>query len=1367
MKKLYNRIDSKKVLAMTEQVYNWKRFWCLRSQSISLGDDGYLHDPDEKWGKLYNPHLVTFEEISHLQCLALLGEPGIGKTMAIKVQKEEISRAIKEQESQILWLDLRSISSEDRLIQKIFKSPQFIAGLNETSRVHIFLDSFDECLLKLDTLANILVDEFEEYRTHIKQFYLRITCRTAIWPTLLEKGLQDIWGRESVGVYELTPLRRIDVIERLKSEKINADAFLKEIQQKNIISLAIKPITLNFLINSFNKYGSHFGCQRLYQLYLDGCSSLCEESNDSRRASSVRGKLDVEQRLIVAARIAVVTIFANRFAIWTGRNLGNVPEEDILLEKLCPGYETAHQREFEITTEVIEEVLDTSLFSSRGLDRMGFAHQTYAEFLAAWYLFNHETPLEQVMTLIAALKDPESRLIPQLYETAAWLASMRDDVLQEIIKTDPDVLLQSDIPTDAKIRAAIVEKLLKQYEDGKLGNFNGHGYQQYNKLKHPGLAEQLHPYVQNISCSIEARNTAIDIVKGCNLHELQDDLVNVAIDGSQPLEIRINATTAVCLVGDSNTRARLKPLAVGNLTEDDSDRLKGWALKAVWAEHLTAQELFNALTPPKKSNLFGGYQFFIEYELIQNLQPKDLVVALHWLEKQGTRYFRHPFESLADDLVLKSWEHLLFPGVVESFAKAALIQWKSSQELITNDSDALREFNESLMRENEKRLLLIEKILELLVCLGSKNNILWGYIAHKIIQVQDITWMIEKANKATPEKIKIIVKMIKRIFDWNKIDDIDTLLVATQSNVFVKNEFADYFEPVALDSERADRMRTHEKEMQEWESRPKQLGLLAPPPRERVIQCLDQLESGNLESWWQLNQQMTLKPNSQCYEAKLESDLTILPGWEEADTVTRKRIINGAKKYIQEYQPVVYDWRGTGTYECWALAGCSAFQLILKEDLEFLQNFSSEVWQRWASVIAGFPHSNPQQESYKDLVKQAYQNASLEILDTVTLLIDRQNHKYGDIFSLEQFDWCWDDNFKNHILEKAKDSALKPDCMGKLLKKLVEHQSSEATIFLQYLVSLPLPLKKNDRQKAVIAAQVLVESIGGDSWAVVWSTIQQDTDFGRQVFEAVAYPRTNSVAWNLTETQLADLYIWLVQQYPYEEDPDDSRQGISYFLGVRDCIATLRDNILSQLVETGTPQACLEIQRIAKQFPKLAWLRTTFLNAQNVMRRKTWQPLKPEQILQMINKTLKYSKPFISPGVIILENPNNPIFNFNAPVGGVNSNSVVNGDQIGIQQSYALDHNFAELLSELSLFVNDLQQKYPTATEEDAHQILQREFQALPNTQPLRWKQLLNLKRLWNGTKKAGFKITEHFTEENPWGKGIIAFFEGYSDPTD
>ena len=73
-------------------------------------------------------------------------------------------------------------------------------------------------------------------------------------------------------------------------------------------------------------------------------------------------------------------------------------------------------------------------------------------------------------------------------------------------------------------------------------------------------------------------------------------------------------------------------------------------------------------------------------------------------------------------------------------------------------------------------------------------------------------------------------------------------------------------------------------------------------------------------------------------------------------------------------------------------------------------------------------------------------------------------------------------------------------------------------------------------------------------------------------------------------------------------------------MGARESIANLRDKVLTQLRETGTFQACVEIERIIEQFPKLTWLKRTLLIAQNLMRRKTWHPPQPEQILQIVSK---------------------------------------------------------------------------------------------------------------------------------------------------
>ena len=161
-----------------------------------------------------------------------------------------------------------------------------------------------------------------------------------------------------------------------------------EVDKKNLVPLAIKPVSLVFLFNIYRKYNGQFPSNlKLYELYLEGCKCLCEEVNQSRQSSGRTGNLDNEQRLIVAARIAAITILSNRFAVWTGKEQ-DTPKEDVFIENLYHGHETAKAREFEILKKekVIPEVLDTGLFSSRGLERMGWAHQTYAEFLAAWYL---------------------------------------------------------------------------------------------------------------------------------------------------------------------------------------------------------------------------------------------------------------------------------------------------------------------------------------------------------------------------------------------------------------------------------------------------------------------------------------------------------------------------------------------------------------------------------------------------------------------------------------------------------------------------------------------------------------------------------------------------------------------------------------------------------------------------------------------------------------------------------------------------------------------------------------------------------------------------------------------------------------------
>jgi hypothetical protein len=443
--------------------------------------------------------------------------------------------------------------------------------------------------------------------------------------------------------------------------------------------------------------------------------------------------------------------------------------------------------------------------------------------------------------------------------------------------------------------------------------------------------------------------------------------------------------------------------------------------------------------------------------------------------------------------------------------------------------------------------------------------------------------------------------------------------------------------------------------------------LLDPPPKERVLQLLEKLEAGDLSAWWQLNMEMTLEPESQYYDNEFELDLTRLPGWQEADEATQRRIIEGAKKYVQQQDDVDYGWIGTNTFDRPALAGCRAFLLLLQESPYFLENLPSEIWKRWASVIVAAPSSNQHKDFYLELVKYAYLNAREEFIKTLITLINKENQEDGYLFVIDRLDQCWDHQLKLTLLEKVQDPLLKPKCVGQLLEELLKQGLAEAGDFAESLVTSPLPSSENEREKSLIAARVLVENSSPSSWSFIWALIQQDSSFGREVLELVAYPYLHGIQLNLTESQLADLYIWLVHQYPYDEDPDHSNEAMAYSVTARDDIARLRDSVLSQLKERGTSEACAEIKRLIQELPHITWLGKTLIDAQANMRHKTWQSPTPEEFLQLVisqepsnldlsnqidvieQRTKRMEdEPKIENKINISNSPNSPI---NAPVG--------------------------------------------------------------------------------------------------------------------
>jgi hypothetical protein len=767
-------------------LYNWKRFCYPRGTQLDLKDYGYLPDPESDDGRFDNPNIVSFESIANLPCLVLIGEGGIGKSTAI----QDAFNQVPESEEKDLF-ELGNYGSDEALCNAVFRNDKFQNWKQGTHQFHLFLDSLDEGCLSIRGLARILSRELQEIGSHYTRLQFRITCRTNEWSSTLEKTLKELWGNDNVIIYEIAPLRKVDVIEAAKKNDLDDNAFLQEIYNREAVPLAVKPISLEFLLKRY-KQNKQFATTKT-ELYLDGCEYLCQEYNNSRIDGRNYSKLTPKQLLTVAARIAAVTIFCNRPAIC--KDPQSCSAEDVNIQDLWGNIEKAEGNEFKISRNEIEETVGTALFYSGAIipsfpntNRISFAHKAYAEFLAAWYLSHNKMSLPQIMSLI---RHPDGKLVPQLHETAAWLANLFPDVFREIMKTDPDVLLTSDIAS-AKVedREALVETLLTFYDEEKILEPPVENYRYYRKLAHPRLAEQLRPYIREANKNEQARLVAIDIAKVCQLPEIQDDLVEVVTEDSQPVRIRWSAARAINL-NNIEIKNKLKSLVMSNITNDPHSRLRVDLLNLLFPDCLNTEELFTILSDETLNFSSELYHHYLPSKLKQYLQPQSLLVSLAWVEqKQAEQFFMGKFKKITDTILLKAFENIGTEGIAEALAKVVLFQLRNDEEIM-NNSDC-SQFLQELRNNDEKRRIILGATLPLLS--NSQDDLsLLADTSTPLAFTRDIPWMLEHLQASVSEQDQqILAHLIYTVFNNKETQYLDTIRSVSQCNPILNKVLAPY-----------------------------------------------------------------------------------------------------------------------------------------------------------------------------------------------------------------------------------------------------------------------------------------------------------------------------------------------------------------------------------------------------------------------------------------------------------------------------------------------------------------------------------------------------------------------------------------------
>ena len=739
-------------------IYPWKRYWVSRDIGY-IPDGGFLADPESEHAWAYPSRAVSLAELRERSVLVLLGEAGMGKSRTL-IQEHEELRGSPLGNTRLLYRNLNTFGAGEqrRLVEDLFQGPEY-GAYREGAHLIVFLDSLDEAINDIPGLGNWLADQLRQHVICPERFQLRIASRTAGWQGGLEEAVSQIWavedGKADVAVYEICPLRRIDIAQAASIRGINGDGLLSEIRNKEIEALASRPVTLEFLLSQWDKEKALSNSKA--ELYEKGILALCEENNPERRARSFL--IDPKQRMTVAGRVASALVLCGHSALWIGR-VQEMPSGDIALSDLT-GKEAHGDSEFRIDESALRETLRISgLFTGFGLDRMGFAHQSFAEFLAAWYLQRMGTELDQ---MLRPLRHQEGgRLVPKLEETAAWLASINRSVLDQLITEQPSSLLHVDgaALTDAD-KAGLVQVLIDRIAAKALFAHDLPG-RALRKLSHPGLVAQLRPLIVDSGHDRYSRDFAMDLARWCEVRALAGDLASVALDPEEDHLVRVAAAHAVTWIKDDTALAAMKPLALGKAGPDPDRRLKRLVAQALWPLHLTAEEFFADPVDTDENASIGGLDVAISNgEFFQTLTPAHMPAALAWLSRNA-RHGGYSAKRLGAGLMRAAWSFLEEPGVLDEFVTTTLAFLEQHAYLFHDFGE--RRADDPLADTRKRRLLLV-RLLDRIAPEKTSSVVFSG---DPIARQDDLPWLLDLLDTdLSNSEYRCAVKLISDLLRYD------------------------------------------------------------------------------------------------------------------------------------------------------------------------------------------------------------------------------------------------------------------------------------------------------------------------------------------------------------------------------------------------------------------------------------------------------------------------------------------------------------------------------------------------------------------------------------------------------------------------
>lgn len=540
----------------------------------------------------------------------LLGEPGAGKSEALKMEAEATGGQ---------YLTAREL---------ITASPIPAQWRGKT----LFIDALDESRAEgVDSLALRISNQLR----HLDCPPFRLACRAADWRGPTDKAdLEHLSPGGKLIALQLCPLDDEDIRHILLSNHgiTDPEDFTRQAEHHGIAPLLRNPQTLGLMAQAIREGRWPENRAEVYSL---ACERLAQENNRRHRDAQRANPVEASTIPRAAGQLFAVLLLAGKSGIALDPDASD--SEFPALQQLIPTDPAA-------ATKALQSKLFMQAVSHD--ERLIPCHRSVAEYLAARWLAQaldrHELPLNRLLNLLLG---HDGGVVTDLRGLFAWLAQCSTLARPRLIDIDPlGIVLYGDArPLSAADKRHLLQALRQQAE--RFPGFRWHlrhDQEAFGALADEALLEDFRQILQSPQRD-EATQSHMDCVLdileyGGASSKLADVLLEVVKDSSRWLRLRKSALITWLELPSSNEAKKLLEEIDSGQVEDDDDELLGCLLNRLYPTDLEPEELLQHLHSPKDTRPLGNYLMFWDHKLPECAPNHHLPALLTGLSQRSDMF---------------------------------------------------------------------------------------------------------------------------------------------------------------------------------------------------------------------------------------------------------------------------------------------------------------------------------------------------------------------------------------------------------------------------------------------------------------------------------------------------------------------------------------------------------------------------------------------------------------------------------------------------------------------------------------------------------------------------------------------------------